>query len=122
MRVYKKYNLVLEDTHKGVDEMWNVHLFTTTHPSPTPTGKSANNLMKDNTKPELSQWCHTTLFSPVKKNLIQEIINGYFATSPKSTIDLINKHIPPSMATDKGHMHQKGKNPQSTISKDPKIQ
>ena len=86
--------------------MWNVHISITPQPRPTPTNKSANNLMVDSPKPELLQWYHTTLCSPVKHALIQAINRGYFATQPNLTIDLINNHIPPSMATSKGHMHQ----------------
>ena len=55
--------------------------------------------MSDRTKPELAQWYHATMFSPVKQT-------GYFATWPYLTIELINKHLLQSMEKDKGHMQQ----------------
>ena len=70
--------------------------------------------MADRTKPELAQWYHATLFIPVKQTLIQAIKKGYFAIWPYLTIVLINKHLPQSMETSKGHMNQTGKNLKST--------
>ena len=99
--------------------MWQEQLSTTTQPSPTKIHQSSNNLKKERTKPDLAQWYHTTLFSPVNHNLIQAIKKGYLATWNNLTISLINKHIPPSMATDKGHMYQTRKNIKSTNQQDP---
>ena len=62
--------------------------------------------MAERTKPELAHWYHTKLFSPAKQTLIQAIKKGYFATWSNLIIDLINKHLPQSMATSKGHVHQ----------------
>ena len=76
--------------------------------------------MAEGTKPELEQWYHATLFSPVKQTLIQAIKKGYFATWPNLRSELINKYIPPSMATSKGHMHQTRKNLNSTKPQYPK--
>ena len=70
--------------------------------------------MSYRTKSELAQWYHATLFSPVKQTLVQAIKKGYFATWPYLKIDLINKHLPQSMATAKGHIHQTRKNLNST--------
>ena len=117
--VEKKGYVVLERTCKGVAGMWYVHLATTPQPSPTPTRQSGNNMIADRTKPDLTQWYHTILFSPVNHNLIQSTKKGYFATWPILTIDLINKPLPPSMATAKGHMHQTRKNIKSTKQQEP---
>ena len=84
--------------------MWKVKITSTQ--GPTPTYQSENTLMADITKLELVQWYHAALFSPIKQTLIQEINKGYFATWPYSTIDLINKQLPQSMATSKVHMQQ----------------
>ena len=62
--------------------------------------------MSERTKYNLAQWYHATLFNPVKQTLIQSIKKGYFATQPNLEMGLVNKHVPPSMATSKGHMHQ----------------
>ena len=75
--------------------------------------------MSERTKPDLSQWYHTTLLSTIKQTLIQEINKGYFDTSTHLTIDVTNKHIPPSIATAKCHMHQTRKNINSTKQQDP---
>ena len=94
--------------------MWQVHLANTPQPRPTPTHQSANNLMEKRTKYDLEQWYHATLFSPIKQTLIQEINKFYFATWPNLTIDLMNRHLPPSMATANGHMHQTRNKTKST--------
>ena len=104
MKLHKQGEVVLEGNHNGEAGMWQVKI--TSPQGPTPTHQSENTLMTDITKHELAQWYHATLFSPVKKTLIQEIKKGYFATRPYLTIDLVNRHLLQSMATDKGHMHQ----------------
>ena len=108
MKVHKQGEVALEGNHNGELGIWKVKL--TPPQGPTPIHQSANILTADRTKPELSQWYHATLFSPVKQTLILVIKKGYFTTWPCLTIELINKHLPQSMATDKGHMHQIRKN------------
>ena len=83
------------------------------------TRQSANNLMTYRTKPELEQWYHTTLFSRVKQNLAKSIKKVYFATWPNLSIGIINKHLPPSTATSKGHVHQTRENIKSTKQQEP---
>ena len=77
-------------------------------------------MVADRTKPEQEQWYHATLFGPGKQTLIQAINKGYFATWPNLTRKLINKHLPPSMATAKGHMHQTRKKLKSNKPQNPK--
>ena len=105
MAVQKKGEVVLKFTRNGSAGMCWVKL-TPPQPSQTPTYQSANTVMVDRTRTELKQWYHATLFSPVKQTLIQATKKLSFATWPNLTIDLINKHLPQYMATDKGHMHQ----------------
>ena len=100
-------------------DVWHVHLATTPKPSPTTTRQPENNLMEYGTKPDMVQLYHTTLFTPVKHTLIRAINKDYFYTCPNLTIDIINKHLPPLMATAKGHMYQKRKNINSTKQQDP---
>ena len=76
--------------------------------------------MAERTNPILVQWYHPTLFSPVKQTIFQAIKKGYFATWPNLTNGLINNHLPPSMTTAKGHMHQKINNLKSTKPQEPK--
>ena len=113
MTVHKQVEVFLEGNHNGESVMCQVKL-TPPYPSPTPTHQSANTLMEEQTKPELAQCYHPTLFRPVKQNLIQAIKKSYFDTWTKLTIDLINKHLTQSMATSKVHIHQTIKNLKST--------
>ena len=99
--------------------MWPVHLATTQQLIPTPTHQSANNFMEERTKPDPVQWYHITLLSTVKQTPIQAIKKGYLSTWTNLTIYLINKHLPPSMATAKGHMHQTRKNINYNKQQDP---
>ena len=65
--------------------------------------------MADGTKHEMENRYHTTLSSPFKQTPLQEIKKSYFDKWIKLTIDLINKHLPPSTEAAKGHMHQTSK-------------
>ncbi len=74
----------------------------------------ASNLQTCNTKAELAQYIHQCLCSPPKATLLKAINNGQLSSFPGLTYDLINKHLPPSTATDKGHMHRTRQGVQST--------
>ena len=91
--------------------MWQVQLNPPQTIS-TPTQKSENTLIAERTKPELAQWYHAKLFIPIKHTIIQAIKKGYFSTWTNLTSKLINKHLPPSMATAKVHMQKNKKEPQ----------
>ena len=119
MKVNKQGDLVLDGTRNEAAGMWQVKR-TTTQPRPTPTHQSAKILLTERRKPYLTQWYHSTPFSPAKHSLIQAIKKSYFSTCPNLTSDLINKHLPPSVATDKVRMHQTRKNLKSTKPQDPK--
>ena len=119
MKVNKQGDLVLDGTRNEAAGMWQVKR-TTTQPRPTPTHQSAKILLTERRKPYLTQWYHSTPFSPAKHSLIQAIKKSYFSTCPNLTSDLINKHLPPSVATDKFRMHQTRKNLKSTKPQDPK--
>ena len=76
-----------------------------------PTGPSSHkqpaalNSLTERSKPELAQWYHLDLFSPVNKTLLQAINNGHSTTRPNLTVELVN-HLPPSMATANFQMKQ----------------
>ena len=78
--------------------------------------------MADRTKPDLGQWYHTTLFVPVNQTLVQSINKFCFATWSKLTIDLINKHLSPLIATAKDHLHQTSNNLNYKNPQEPRIQ
>ena len=75
------------------------------------------NTLEARSNPELAKWYHATLFSPVKKNLIQATRSGQFTTWAYLTVDFIY-HLPPSMDTEKLHMNKIRKNIQSVKTQD----
>lgn len=56
------------------------------------------------------------MFSPTIATLIKAIKNNYLTIWPGLTVDLIKKHLPPSINTTKGHMNQQASGLQSTKS------
>ena len=76
----------------------------------------AANTIQTSTKEELAQYYHQCLLSPPKPTILQAIDNQPFKTFPGLTYELISKHLPPSTATDKGHMKRRKQNIRSTRS------
>ena len=60
------------------------------------------------------QYLHAACFSPVPSTWCKAIRRGYFATFPGLTEKLVQKHLPKSDATTKGHQNQSRKNVRST--------
>ena len=81
---------------------------------PYPTDIVANVMTNSYSKRDLAQFHHQTLLSPPKSTLITAIDNGQLSTFPGLTKELIQKHLPPSTATDKGHLHRVKQGIQST--------
>ena len=65
---------------------------------------------------ELAMYHHQTLCSPPKSTLLRAIANEQLKPFPGLSYKLINKHLPPSSASGKGHMVRTRKNLQSTRS------
>ena len=55
------------------------------------------------TKPDLAMYYHRAAFSPIPNTFISAINNGNFSTWPGLTAELISKHLPKSLATEKCH-------------------
>ncbi len=72
--------------------------------------------MESSTKPELATFYHQTVCSPPKSTFLKAIRNGQFRSFPGLTYDLISKYLPPSTATEKGHMVRKRQGTASTRS------
>ena len=53
---------------------------------------------------DLAQYLHQILCSPPKSTLLKAIRNIQFRSIPGLAYELINDHLPPSAATEKGHM------------------
>jgi len=80
------------------------------------TKEVAKNVIQTSTVEELAQYYHQCLLSPPKATLLRAINNQPLTTFPGLTYDLISKHLPPSTATDKGHMKRRRQNIRSTRS------
>ena len=66
----------------------------------------ATSIVETSTKSELAQYLHQCLCSPPKSTLLAAIKNNQLSSFPCLTYELISKHLPPSTATDKGHLHR----------------
>ena len=71
---------------------------------------------KKQTHTDLASYLHAAYFSPVRSTFSTAISEKFFKTWPGLTPALINKHLPPVMATTQGHLHQERQNLQSTKS------
>ena len=106
MKVVKQAQLFLEFTCEGAAVICPMDPKKKPQNTLPPKYQAVNNLVPIRNKPYISQWYHTTLFSSVKQTLLQAINNGYLSAYLNLTIDMIKNHIPPSLITAKGHMHQ----------------
>ena len=64
----------------------------------------AANVIPTSSKAELAMYYHQILCSPPASTMIKAIKNNQLRSFPGLTIELITKHLPPSTATEKGHM------------------
>jgi hypothetical protein len=120
VRITDKHSpLVMHGLRDPTTNLWTIPL----HPLPA----CPNNRMTDgNRMPTGPDHAHSAYYTPnmveyVKflwvprpLNWVQAIDNGHFATWLGLTADLVRKHLPKSMATAQGHMHQQGQNIRST--------
>ena len=60
--------------------------------------------IQTSTKSELTMYYHQSLCLPPKTTLLKAIKNWQLRSFPGLTYELIDKHLPPSTATGKGHM------------------
>ena len=70
--------------------------------------QQANHLHQSSTKAETAQFYHQSLFSPPPTTLLKAIKNNQLNSFPGLVPSLL-KHLPPSTATAKGHMHRNRK-------------
>jgi len=105
-----KYKLV--SLRNGIENIIDEGIKNNNTPSPNlllTTREIAANTIQTSTKEELAQFYHQCLLSPPKPTLLQGTDNQPFKTFPGLTYELISKHLPPSTATDKGHMKRRAK-------------
>eukprot|EP00957_Ditylum_brightwellii_P134274 10237296-Ditylum_brightwellii.AAC.1 len=72
----------------------------------------ANSMQKTTTMSEQMQFLHAAAGSPVTSTWTTEVKNEYFISWPGLTVNNINKHLPNSVSTSRGHieMQHKGTN------------
>ena len=75
----------------------------------------AHHVHQSSTKAETAQFYHQSLFSPPVVTLLKAVNNDQLNTFPGLVPSLL-KHLPPSTATAKGHMHKNRKGLRSTSS------
>ena len=76
----------------------------------------ANTVYKMRTQSDLAQYLHRACWSPVTSTWITAINAGHYATFPGLTTDLVNKHLPKSPNTYKGHAKRHRQHVRSTQS------
>ena len=82
--------------------------------------QQANHLHQPSTKAETAEFYHQSLFSPPTTTLLKAIKNNQLNSFPGLVPSLL-KHLPPSTATAKGHMHRNRKGLRSTRAKTKEI-
>jgi hypothetical protein len=82
--------------------------------NPTSNPSLAVIIRKKQTKIDLATYLHAACCSPVPSTFIKAIKNNHFTTWPGLDVELITKHLVPTLATTKGHLHQERQNLQST--------
>ena len=74
----------------------------------------ANHLYETKSKQELTLFYHAVCFSSTKRTFVDTIKRNAFASWPGLTAELVNKYLPKTEATIKGHIRQHYKGTQST--------
>ena len=69
----------------------------------------ANRVYETQLKQELTLFYHAACFSPTKRTFVDAIKGNAFAYWPGLTVELVNKYLPRTEATIKGHIRQKYK-------------
>jgi hypothetical protein len=125
VKIMKNNEIIIQGSRMP-NGLWSLPL---SNPSPAPTDRLLNPVKKlpdlsphqangilrtDKTKQELAIYLHATLGSPVPSTLLQSIRKTHLTTFPGLTTNLINKHLPKSIATVLGHQDQEAKHLRST--------
>ena len=85
------------------------------HDNKFPPKPKANIILrKKETHMNLVRYLHAACFSPVPSTFKKAIKNGFLKSWPGLTTSLVDKHLPPSEATAKGHLRQERQHLQST--------
>ena len=71
-------------------------------------------IRKKQTHMDLIKYLHAACFSPVKSTFRNAIKKGFLKTWPGLTVDLVDKYLTPTIATEQGHLTQEKQHLQST--------
>ena len=69
----------------------------------------ANHVYETKPKQELTLFYHAACFSPAKRTFVDAININAFASWPGLTVELVNKYLPRTAVTIKGHIRQQYK-------------
>jgi hypothetical protein len=116
----RRNNKCLLQGHRTPNGLWSLDL-QPSNQGITPLSldyRTANSALartpNSSTIKELIHYLHGCCFCPRKITWIQAIKNNQFTTWPGLTVDAVNKHFTPAIATALGHLDQKRKNWNST--------
>ena len=79
-----------------------------------PEAFSENHVYDTKSKQDLILFYHAACFSPPKRTFVEAIKRNAFASWPGLTADIVNKYLPRTEETIKGHILQHYKGTQST--------
>ena len=98
--------MVIKGHSNKSNGLWHVPLGPPKVPTlQIPTSEECHSaIYNQSTKADLAGFIHACLFSPSPSTLLQAIQNGHLTTFPGLYAELINKHLPKSLATSTGHM------------------
>ena len=71
-----------------------------------------NRVYETKSKQDLTLFYHAACFSPTERTFVDAIKRNAFASWPGLTVELVNKYLPITEATIKGHIMQKYKGKQ----------
>ena len=74
----------------------------------------SNHVYEAKSKQELTLFYHAACFSPTKRTFVDAIKRNDFASWPGLTVEIVNKHLPRTEETIKGHIRKHYKGTQST--------
>jgi hypothetical protein len=114
--------MIIEGQRNASNGLWNIPFAPKDNPPPLTPTRSLKNFHNEangaihlnKTKQDLATFLHACAFSPVPSTFLRAIKQGHFSLWPGLTASLVNKHLPKSLATSKGHLKTQQKNVQST--------
>ena len=100
-------NIVSQGNRQPDTKLWHSPL----QPQNTTT---AHDIVQASDTTDLMKHLHAACFSPAKSTFLKAIQLNFLTTFPDSTVANVNKHLPDSIATEKGHLDQRRQGTQST--------